>query len=464
MPRLFVKIFLWFWATVVLTGISLVLAFVLQPRSVPSQWQSSLADTARYFGTAAVGAFEQGGIAAGTQYTHQLFKDAHIHACLFDTMGDATGDTLGRPLAGESCMEFTGIVAHVAKGEPRAYEMRRGLVRLAIPIRGADGHNYIYASELLAGPRAAFGLNPGAVLLRAGLALLVSGLVCYFLTRYLTRPILRLRSAAQQITAGELSVRAEFALERRRDEFGDLVRDFNQMASKTEGLISSQRQLLNDVSHELRSPLARMNVALDLLRRHAGEDPALDRMEIDLQRLNEIIGRLLTVAKLEAASTLQNPSRVNLSALVSSVAADAEFEAQERGSRVDIVQAADMKALGDPSLLRSAIENVLRNAVRFTAAGTAVEVFLRASPAGNANESVIAIRDHGPGVPEDELTRIFKPFYRLADSRALDSTGAGLGLAIAERVVRLHGGRIRATNEAGGGLHVEIYLPWIPGR
>jgi len=463
MPRLFVKIFLWFWATVVLTGISLVLAVVLQPRNghVPSQWQASFADTAKYFGTAAVGALDQGGIAAVTRYTHRLSEDAHIHACLFGAMGDTTG----RSLAGESCTEFAGIVAHVAKGEPQAYEMRRGLIRIAVPIKGADGHSYIYASELLAGPRAAFGLNPGAVLLRVGLALLVSGLVCYFLTRYLTRPILRLRSVAQQITAGELSVRAESTLELRRDEFGDLVRDFNRMASKTEGLIASQRQLLNDVSHELRSPLARMNVALDLLRRHAGDDPALDRMEIDLQRLNEMIGRLLTVAKLEAASTLQNPVRVNLSELVSSVASDAEFEAQERGSRVDIVQAVDVEVFGDPSLLRSAIENVLRNAVRFTAAGTAVEVFLRASPAGSANESVIAIRDHGPGVPEeDELTRIFKPFYRLADSRALDSAGAGLGLAIAERIVRLHGGRIRATNEAGGGLSIEIILPRMPGR
>jgi two-component system sensor histidine kinase CpxA len=301
------------------------------------------------------------------------------------------------------------------------------------------------------------GLNPGIVLLRAGLALLVSGLVCYFLTRYLTMPILRLRSAAQQITAGQLSVRAEVALELRRDEFGDLVRDFNRMASKTEGLISSQRQLLNDVSHELRSPLARMNVALDLLRRHVGDDPALNRMEIDLQRLNEMIGRLLTVAKLEAASTLQNPVRVNLSELVSSVASDAEFEAQERGSRVDVVQAADLVVPGDPNLLRSAIENVLRNAVRFTAAGTAVEVNLRASAAVGADEATIVVRDHGMGVPEEELARIFKPFYRLADSR--DSTGAGLGLAIAERIVRLHGGRIRAMNEAGGGLSVEIVLP-----
>ena len=451
MPRLFVKIFLCFWATVVLTGITLVLAFVLQPRNVPSHWQAGLADTTKYFGAAAVGALEQGGVAEVTRYTHQLFTDGHIHACLFDAAGN--------PLAGESCLEFSEIVANVVIGEPKAYEMRRGLVRMAIPIQGSGGHSYIYASELLAGPGAALGINRMAVLLRAGLALFVSGLVCYFLTRYLTKPILRLRSAAQQIAAGQLSVRAETALELRRDEFGDLVRDFNRMAIKTENLISSQRQLLNDVSHELRSPLARMNVALDLLRRHAGEDPALNRMEVDLQRLNEMIGRLLTVARLEAASTLQNAVRVNLSELISSVASDAEFEAQEQGSRVDIVQEEDLAVLGDPSLLRSVIENVLRNAVRFTAAGTTVEVNLRNNPVISAHEAIIVVRDHGTGVPEAELTQIFKPFYRLDDSRGTNSKGAGLGLAIAERIVHLHGGRVRATNEAGGGLSVEITLP-----
>lgn len=451
MPRLFVKIFLWFWATVVLTGITLVVAFVLQPRNVPSRWQASLADTTKYFGTAAIGAWEQGGIAEATRYTHRLSTDAHIRACLFNNAGIA--------LAGDSCKEFLRIAAHVVTGQPRAYEMRRGLVRMAIPIRGPDGRNYIYASELLAGPSAAFGLSRTVVLLRVGLALFVSGLICYFLTRYLTKPILRLRTAAQQIAAGELSVRAETALELRRDEFGDLVRDFNRMASKTENLISTQRQLLNDVSHELRSPLARMNVALDLLRRHAGEDPALNHMETDMQRLNEMIGRLLTVARLEAASTLQNSVRVNLSELVSSIACDAEFEAQERGSRVHVVQPANLSVLGDPSLLRSAIENVLRNAVRFTAAGTAVEVNLRHNATSSGDEALIVIRDHGTGVPEAELTQIFKPFYRLDDPRGTNSSGAGLGLAIAEKIVRLHGGRIRAINEAGGGLSVEIVLP-----
>ncbi len=450
MPGLFVKIFVWFWATVVLTCLSLVLAFALQPHGVASRWHSSLEDTTKYYGTAVVGVLQQNGAQAADMFISQISTDAHVRACLFNEKGAI--------LAGWDCAEFQQDVDRVAHGEPSASSMHRGLAAIVIPVKGSDGHTYIYGSELLSGPGAAFGVDLKVVLMRISLALTVSGLICYFLTRYLTRPILRLRSVSQQISAGQLSARADAALESRRDEMGDLVRDFNSMANTTESLISSQRQLLYDVSHELRSPLARLNVALDLLRGRMGEVPAINRMQVDLQRLNETIGRLLTVAKLEASPTLQNSARVDLPDLVSSIAADADFEAQERGSRVEVAESADLAVLGDPSLLRSAIENVLRNALRFTAPGTPVEVLLQPAPA-NGDEAIIVVRDHGPGVPPEELTRIFKPFYRLFGSHGNDSNGAGLGLAIAERIVRLHGGRICATNVEGGGLGVEIILP-----
>jgi two-component system sensor histidine kinase CpxA len=454
MPGLFVKIFIWFWATVVLTCLSLVLAFALQPHGVPSRWHSSLEDTTKYYGTAAVGVLKQSGAPAATMFIDQLSADTHVRACLFDNRGVI--------LAGWDCAEFKQDVDRVAHGESSVGSMHRGLAAIVIPVKGPDGQTYIYGSELLSGPGAAFGVDLKVVLMRISLALTVSGLICYFLTRYLTRPILRLRSVSQQISAGQLSARADAALESRRDEMGDLVRDFNRMANTTETLISSQRQLLYDVSHELRSPLARLNVALDLLRGRVGEVPALNRMQVDLQRLNETIGRLLTVAKLEASSTLQNSASVNLSDLVSSIAADADFEAQERGSRVEVAETADLAVLGDPSLLRSAIENVLRNALRFTAPGTPVEVLLQAAPALSGEDAIILVRDHGPGVPQEELTRIFKPFYRLSESRGNESNGAGLGLAIAQRIVRLHGGRISAANMEGGGLSVEITLPRLP--
>jgi two-component system sensor histidine kinase CpxA len=451
MRHLFLKIFLWFWATVIVIGIALVLAWVLQPASVPSRWHADFEDTAKYFGTAAASAFEQGGVSATSTYIHRLSKDGNIHGCLFD---DA-----GHPLAGEYCPEFEALAGHVARGERSDSDMQHGLARAAVPIKGTDGRAYIYASELLAGPRALVGGHSSTVPLHIVVALLVSGVVCYFLTLYLTAPILRLSVVAQQIAAGDFSVRADSKMELRKDELGDLVRDFNRMVDKTEHLISSQRQLLYDVSHELRSPLARINVALDLLRGRVPNDPALNRIGIDLQRLNEMIGRLLTVAKLESTSTLQMPARVDLSELVSSVVSDADFEAQERGSRVDIVQCADLAVPGDPNLLRSALENVLRNAVRFTRTGTAVEVALRTNRMTSADEAIISIRDYGPGVPEQELGNIFIPFYRVTDARSRDSGGVGLGLAITERIVRLHGGRIQAVNDPNGGLRVEMIFP-----
>jgi two-component system sensor histidine kinase CpxA len=451
MPRLFVKMFLCFWATVVVIGISLVLAFALQPANVPSKWHAGLADTTHFFGTAAVGAFERGGDSAAVGYIHALSEDAHIHGCIFDSSGNA--------LAGESCSELHGLAARLVRGDPSAQDMRRGLTRIAVFVAGPDGRTFIYASELLAGPGAAFGMSPEVVLLRAGVAFIVSGLLCYLLTRYLTTPILRLRVAAQLISAGHLGTRAEAKLELRRDEFGDLVRDFNLMASKTENLLSNQRQLMYDVSHELRSPLSRMNVALDLLHRRVGEDSALKHMEADLRRLNEMITRLLTVAKLDATNELRSHVRVNLTELVSSVAIDAEFEAQEKGKRVVVVAEADLVVLGDPNLLRSAIENVLRNAVRYTSPGTAVDIVLQLTRAFGPKEALVAVRDHGNGVPEDELTNIFKPFYRITNARGLESAGAGLGLAITERIVTLHKGRIRAINEPNGGLRVEMIFP-----
>src|SRR5438067_3899216 len=177
MRRLFLKIFLWFWATVALTGISLVLAFILQPQGVASRWHASLADTTRFFGSAAVAALDQGGIAAASEYIDRLGTDAQIHACIFDAAG--------KPLVGAFCSEFTVMAMHVAKGAPEDFAIRQGFIRMAVPIKRAGAPTYIYASELVAGPRAALGTDPAVVLLRGGLAFIVSGLVCYFLTLYL---------------------------------------------------------------------------------------------------------------------------------------------------------------------------------------------------------------------------------------------------------------------------------------
>ncbi len=365
MRSLFLKIFLWFWATVILTGISLVLTFILEPQSVPSRWHASLEDTARYAGLVAVEEAEVGGATRASAYIDRLESDTRQRACLFDSAGGA--------IAGKGCGSFADMISHVSASRNPAFSMRYGIARVALVLRGASDREYIFATELPAGPRAAIGINRSGIALRWGVALLVSGFICYLLTRYLTTPILRLRQASQQLAAGDLNTRAAAGIEHRRDELGDLVRDFNTMAGRIEYLISQQRQLIYDVSHELRSPLARLNVALDLGRQRKGKDPAFDHMEQDLERLDGMIGRLLTIARLDTSSTTMQMAPVNLTELVSRVVHDAGFESQERGVIVRLTAEEQYFVSGNAELLHSAIENVVRNAIYYTASGSSVD-------------------------------------------------------------------------------------------
>ena len=450
MRSLFLKIFLWFWAAAIITGIALVLTFIFGPRGVPSQWHAILMDTAHSSGAIVVDKAERGGDSAAAAYIGWLEGETHLKTCLFDQTGGL--------VAGSDCGSFQSMTSHVTAAKPSNFSMRYGIARVAMRLKGSNGHEYIFATELPAGPRAALGLNHTTIALQWGVALLVSGLICYLMTRYLTAPILRLREASQQLAAGDLSIRAA-GMERRRDELGDLVRDFNAMASRIEELVSRQRQLISDVSHELRSPLARLYVALDLGRERKGNDPAFDHMEKDIGLLNEMIGRLLAVARLDTSAAPVPMMPVDLTEIVSQVARDADFESRERSGGIKLTAHEQLFVQGDVKLLQSAIENVVRNAIGYTEPGTPVEVLLQSEPRSNASFARLTIRDYGPGVPESELVKIFQPFYRVSDARDRQSGGAGLGLAIAERVIRIHGGTIRAENTTPRGLQVEILLP-----
>ncbi len=218
-------------------------------------------------------------------------------------------------------------------------------------------------------------------------------------------------------------------------------------------LVKAQSRLLNDISHELRSPLARLNVALGLARQRAGVESAdmLDRIELEASRLNELIGRILTLARLEDGEQRVPQTPVPLGELVASVAEDAEFEAQERHCHVHTtIPAGDWGVRGNDSLLHSAVENVVRNAIRYTQEGTSVEIELTSEKRAGGAEAVLRVSDSGPGVPEDALGKLFQPFYRLDDARGRLTGGVGLGLAITERAVRFHGGKVSASNRAGG--------------
>jgi two-component system sensor histidine kinase CpxA len=243
------------------------------------------------------------------------------------------------------------------------------------------------------------------------------------------------------------------------------MRDFDAMAERLENLVNAQSRLLNDISHELRSPLARLNVALGLARQRANSESAamLDRIELEAGRLNELIGRLLTLARMEDGEQRVPSTPVLLNDVVLSVAEDAEFEAQARHCHVrSEIPADSWEVRGDPSLLHSAIENVVRNAIRYTREGSTVHIELERNKTAAGSEAVIRVSDCGDGVPPVALEKLFQPFYRLDDARGRQTGGVGLGLAITERAVRFHGGRVAAANRPQGGLMVEIHLPLLP--
>ncbi len=307
-------------------------------------------------------------------------------------------------------------------------------------------------------PRPGAPVDPWGLALRLLAVLLPGGLVCYWLARYLTSPATKLQKAVQQLASGQLETRVGESLGGRRDELADLARDFDAMAERIQQLVESQNRLIRDISHELRSPLARLNVALELTRRRAGPgaEPAVERIAAESERMNQLIGQLLHLSRLETAGQDFAAQPVELAALLEKVVADAAFEASSRECKVELKDAAACQVSGSADLLRSAFENVIRNAVGYSPPGGTVRVQLEADDASVA----VRVQDRGPGVPGESLERIFEPFFRVGEARDRDTGGSGLGLAIASRIIRLHRGSIAARNLEPG-LEVRIDLPRV---
>ncbi|HWC95585.1 MAG TPA: ATP-binding protein, partial [Candidatus Sulfopaludibacter sp.] len=280
------------------------------------------------------------------------------------------------------------------------------------------------------------------------------GIFCYLISRHLTKPLFQLGEAAAHLAEGRLDTRADPALRNRHDEIADLARNFDLMAERIEALITGQRRLLGDVSHELRSPLSRLTAALGLVKQGPPEEAAenLERIGLEARRLDTLIGQLLALTRIDSGVDRGSPATFDLTSLVQEVASDGDFEAQTRKRSVAILRADACTLNGFEELLRSAVENVVRNAIRHTAEATSVEMWLQ----NDGARLLLRVRDYGPGVPEAKLQEIFLPFRRVGHAHA---DGAGLGLAIAERAVSIHRGTIRAINAPGGGLIVEIDLP-----
>jgi len=284
---------------------------------------------------------------------------------------------------------------------------------------------------------------------------MAGAIFCYFISRYLTAPLQKLSQAAANIAEGRLDTRVDPSLGRRWDEIAGLARDFDRMAERIEALVTGQRRLLGDVSHELRSPLSRLIVALGLVKQGPAEEATenLERIALEARRLDTLIGQLLALTRIDSGVDRGTPVPFDLANLAHEIASDADFEARARNRRVVVRQADACTVTGFEEMVRRAVENVVRNSVRHTAEGTTVEISL---VAGNSRAR-LRVRDYGPGVPESLLSEIFLPFRRVANG---NQEGAGLGLAIAERAVHVHRGTIRAWNAPEGGLIVEIDLPF----
>jgi len=474
---LFIRIFLWFWAAMTVAGVVLLALEATRTERLAQRWRSVTSDAFAFYALSIAKDHEDEETWASREFLTDLASRTGIRAWLFDEQGrELSGHARAARKAHSRSMteQMRRLIERAGRSGQTEFEPVGGITLAANVARAASGHRYALVGELPAPRYGPWQARPTIQALRLLAVLLTAGAVSWVLSRHLTTPIKRLHEATQRLAEGDLQARAGVGMGGRHDELAELGRAFDRMAERIESLlheqerlVGAQRNLLRDVSHELRSPLARLGVALELARdRVEGMQPmeqssgtplaeVHNRIEREVGRLSEMIDRLLMLARLESGVQVPEATPVDLAALLHLVATDADFEARPQRRVVSVTTCDDCITCGTRDLLRSALENVVRNALRHTPEDTAVEVSLRQDDAW----AVITVRDCGLGVPDAELSEIFRPFYRAGGGRDRGSGGAGLGLAITERAVQLHGGTVHARNAPGSGLIVEIRLP-----
>jgi two-component system sensor histidine kinase CpxA len=448
---LFLKIFLWFWLAIALVVAALTFVnWSTQSEPLVRQWQTFVGEVVSSNAATAAQIYQNEGQAGLQEYLTRVGSAERVNAVgLYD-------ENRQRIAGSELAVEAADLFKLALQSDNPEFIRLPDQTIAAKRLRLKDGVNYVYIIQLKRPPHTPFLAELRNRTLQILTVIFTAGLVCFALARYLTSPIGKLRRATQKLAGGDLQTRVASKIGKRHDEVAKLAEDFDEMAERIENLLMSQKRLTQDISHELRSPLARMNVALELVRTKANAEakPLLERIETESNRLNEMISRLLMLSKLESGTPDFDKQTVNLSRLVEQIASDADFEARANSKAVKVLHKDEIKVVGNENLLRSAIENVLRNAVRYTKDETTVEVSLRQ----NGKYAIVTVKDYGAGVPDAELANLFRPFYRVGEARERKTGGIGLGLAIAERAVHAHKGIIKAEN-AEQGLVVEIKLP-----
>jgi signal transduction histidine kinase len=444
---IFVKIYLCFWLTMVLLIFTQIVLDYLDTSSPVRELMSS---NLEMYGRTAI-AYQQSGKAKSIAPLRERFRTkSGIDVDLLDKQGNRLD---GGPLPQAARL----VAAKALQSGETEYGSSKDNALLAVSIRVPAGTEYIVLGKHKKGLVLPVTGNPRPVL-RISIVLAVSGVLCYLLARYLVSPLISLRDATRRFAAGDLSVRIGRRVGFRRDLTTELAHDFDAMAERIESLMKLQRQLIGDISHELRSPLARLNVGLGLARQKSSPEAAqvLNRIEEEAQEIEVLIDELLTLTRLESGGAGIKMAAVDLTELVRDIAQNGDFEAQGSNRGVKLIDCEACTVEGNSELLQRAIENVVRNAIHYTREHTCVEISVKRE---HPDKARVLVSDSGPGVPESELNNIFLPFFRTSEARDRQSGGTGLGLAISDRSIQLHEGTITAENIRGGGLAVRMTIP-----
>lgn len=454
MRGIYWKIYLAFILTSVLATL-VTLAYAVFYRQLSNETNNLIAPTEGYISSAEL-MLQRGGEPLLIEWLLTFEKHPNVNAYVFDSRGSSIlgGDV---PKA-VSQYAFSPSDFHV-KIQP----LNRSEILVKAPLTSRDGEFYLLVVEFL---------HPFAVLdvksyiyLGLGVAIIFFAGIGFLLSGYLSRPLQRLQQTVKAIADGDLGARSGYRLRKRRDEIGDLSREFDVMADRVQTLLADQKGLLRDISHELRSPLARLQIANELARMDANELVVenLDRIDLETNRINEMIADILLLAKLDVDRHPEQWQATDLIHVVNQVVNDAHFEQQEQ-SIVIHTQKKHCWVMADEKLLSSAVENLIRNALLHTFTDTKVEITIKTID----SDFALIIRDHGPGVAEEHIPNLTKPFYRAEQARervAQDvkqkktgGRGYGLGMAIANRIIISFDGHMAIRNHPEGGLEISCYL------
>jgi len=454
MRSFFVQLFLSFWIGTIGIFIGATLFFPNQDPGSPDNLRSAVADSAQAITELTIKDYRANGCSAVNKPKAKF------------EFADESGDLLCST-ASEKGLQ--GVLQQAMESGSAAGRHIGSTWIQVYPVSLLSGEKWFLIQKTSSRPRPWWPRLPKS-------ALPVSILVTFLFAYILTRPVRKLSNAFRRFTAGDLATRLPVSSRAHWGGLGGadvrtLMLDFNSMADRVTELIEAHKMLVRDISHELRSPLARLRVALELAREEVGSPlPEFDRMEREAERVNDLIGEMLTLSLLESTRKILGSDTFTMNELLDELLPDAEFEASARDCTICVTIESDKELWlnGQKELLRRALENILRNAIRYTPAGGTINIDLHSIPLAEGVASsdtqqpislVLSFRDRGPGIPEANLPHIFRPFYRVDTARAGSTGGFGIGLAIAERAVHVHGGQIVVSNREGGGLSVELILP-----